>query len=95
MITAKELQALNLARHAQNEQRVEKALDRALQGLTLEYNQRSVNRLYVPGLKETDRLYVESIMSDAGYANISFLTQNDGRNGTDVHISFVLPPQAE
>ncbi|QKN85152.1 hypothetical protein KNV09_gp184 [Vibrio phage Athena] len=95
MITAKELQALNVAKHMQNEQRVSDALDKALKGVTLNYNQRTVSGLYVPGLKPTDRPYVESMMRDAGYDQVSFVAQNDGRNGTDVHISFVLPPQAE
>ncbi len=95
MITAKELRALNIAKHMQNEQRVSDALDKALTGVTLNYNQRNVSGLYVPGLKSTDRPYVESLMADAGYAQVSFVAQNDGRNGTDVHISFVLPPHAE
>lgn len=95
MITAKELHSLNLARHAQNEQRVEAALDSALKKLELRYDQRIVNRMYVPNLKGTDRVYVESLMADAGYANVSFFSQNDGRNGTDVHISFEFPPFTE
>lgn len=94
MITARELQALNLAKHAANEKRVSKTLDQALRGLTLNYNQRAVNGLHVPGLKGTDRAYVESMMTKAGYSQISFTAQNDGCNGTDVHISFVLPPQS-
>lgn len=93
LITAHELHALAEKEQAENLERIEKALNKALSGLKLQIGQNVVEDLYVPGLNASDQHLTEFALTRAGYADIRFITQLAEYQTIDVHISFVIPPR--
>lgn len=93
LLKARELVAMTEQQHEDNRDRIEKALNKALKSLTLDLRQDLVKDMYVPGLKHDDGRYVVALMGEAGYACVKVDSRSDGRNGTDVHVSFRIPPQ--
>lgn len=90
IMSPNELVTTNLARNQSNIEHITTVINKALAELELLPGDNRVTDLFLCGARDSDRLLIERLLSQAGYRSVTTEARSAGYNETDILVSFLF-----